>query len=76
MSSQAIGDTLVTIKVNHNGRMCRFKLPLRDMTAATLEDKVRSIALSSPPSSYRLYTDAAAPIAQDLFVVADWSFSP
>jgi hypothetical protein len=34
---------MVTLKVNYNGLTRRFKLPLRDMGAGTLEDKVRLI---------------------------------
>lgn len=33
-------DTLVTLKINFNGNSRRLKLPLRDLGAATLEDKV------------------------------------
>lgn len=34
-------DTLVTLKVNRDGVVHRFKLPLRDLGASTLGDKVR-----------------------------------
>lgn len=33
-------DTLVTLKINIDGTNKRFKLPLRDLGAATLPDKV------------------------------------
>ncbi|KAI0024159.1 hypothetical protein F4780DRAFT_726107 [Xylariomycetidae sp. FL0641] len=35
-------DTLITLKVNLDGVTRRFKLPLRDLTAHTLEEKVRA----------------------------------
>jgi len=38
-------DTLITLKVNHNGSAKRFKLPLRDLTMQSLEDKVSSTLL-------------------------------
>lgn len=34
-------DTLVTLKINIEGSNRRFKLPLRDLGASTLPDKVR-----------------------------------
>lgn len=39
-STPASSDTLVTLKVNFQGSTRRFKLPLRDLGATTLEDKV------------------------------------
>jgi hypothetical protein len=38
-------DTLVTLKVNVEGSNRRFKLPLRDLGASTLPDKVCSDSL-------------------------------
>lgn len=38
--STATPDTLVTLKVNLDGTTRRFKLPLRDVGASTLEAKV------------------------------------
>jgi len=40
-STPATPDTLVTLKVNFQGSTRRFKLPLRDLGATSLEDKVR-----------------------------------
>lgn len=40
-STPATPDTLVTLKVNFQGSTRRFKLPLRDLGACSLEDKVR-----------------------------------
>lgn len=40
-SSAATPDTLITLKVNFDGATRRFKLPLRELTVASLEDKVR-----------------------------------
>lgn len=44
-SAQATPDILVTLKVNYQGSTRRFKLPLRDLGATTLEDKVRHDAI-------------------------------
>jgi len=55
-------DTLVTIKVNIEGINRRYKLPLRDLTAATLPGKLRFL-LAIPPSSeaiFERYSDSAA----------------
>jgi hypothetical protein len=41
-------DTLVTLKINIEGSNRRFKLPLRDLGASTLPDKVRR-STTSPP---------------------------
>jgi next-to-BRCA1 protein 1 len=40
-SSATNQDTLVTLKINIEGSNRRFKLPLRDLGASTLPDKVR-----------------------------------
>ncbi|KAF4633051.1 hypothetical protein G7Y89_g5075 [Cudoniella acicularis] len=61
-------DTLVTLKVNIEGSNRRFKLPLRDLGASTLPDKLRFL-LAIPPSSeaiFERYSDSAA-----AFVVLD-----
>jgi hypothetical protein len=42
-SSSTNPDTLVTLKVNIEGTNKRFKLPLRELGASTLPDKVRSV---------------------------------
>ncbi|KAJ2899520.1 hypothetical protein MKZ38_003014 [Zalerion maritima] len=62
MSTPATGDTQVTIKVNQNGRMCRFKLPLRDMNASTLEDKLRASLHIDPSTNcvFERYSDSAS----------------
>lgn len=39
-SSAATPDTPITLKVNFDGVTRRFKLPLRELGAASLEDKV------------------------------------
>jgi next-to-BRCA1 protein 1 len=41
-------DTLVTLKVNVEGTNRRFKLPLRDLGASTLPDKVRDPSIVPP----------------------------
>ena len=38
--STATPETLITLKVNYDGNTRRFKLPLRDLGANTLDDKV------------------------------------
>lgn len=43
----ATPDTLVTLKVNFQGTTRRFKLPLRDLGASSLEDKVRHDTISA-----------------------------
>ncbi|KAH6674313.1 putative next to BRCA1 gene 1 protein [Halenospora varia] len=61
-------DTLVTLKVNLEGSNRRFKLPLRDLGASTLPDKLRFL-LAIPPSAeaiFERYSDSAA-----AFVVLD-----
>lgn len=51
-SAQANPDVLVTLKVSFQGSNRRFKLPLRDVGATTLEDKVRhDMPVLSSPSS-------------------------
>lgn len=61
-------DTLVTLKINIEGSNRRFKLPLRDLGASTLPDKLRFL-LAIPPTSetvFERYSDSAA-----AFVVLD-----
>ncbi|KAG9228622.1 hypothetical protein BJ875DRAFT_489683 [Amylocarpus encephaloides] len=61
-------DTLVALKVNIEGSNRRFKLPLRDLGASTLPDKLRFL-LAIPPTSeavFERYSDSAA-----AFVVLD-----
>ncbi|CAG8951535.1 hypothetical protein HYFRA_00007451 [Hymenoscyphus fraxineus] len=67
-NSQTNPDTLVTLKINVEGTNRRFKLPLRDLGASTLPDKLRFL-LSIPPTSeaiFERYSDSAAS-----FVVLD-----
>ncbi|KAG0651986.1 ZZ-type zinc finger-containing [Hyphodiscus hymeniophilus] len=55
-------DTLVTLKINIEGSNRRFKLPLRELGATTLPDKLRSL-LAIPPTSeavFERYSDSAA----------------
>ncbi|KAF7870556.1 hypothetical protein EAF04_004300 [Stromatinia cepivora] len=55
-------DTLVTLKINIEGSNRRFKLPLRDLGASTLPDKLRYL-LAIPPTSeaiFERYSDSAA----------------
>lgn len=47
-SAPATPDTLVTLKVNFQGSTRRFKLPLRDLGASSLEDKVRHAIYQRP----------------------------
>jgi next-to-BRCA1 protein 1 len=61
-------DTLVTLKINIEGSNRRFKLPLRDLGASTLPDKLRFL-LAIPTTSeavFERYSDSAA-----AFVVLD-----
>ncbi|KAH7026195.1 uncharacterized protein B0I36DRAFT_155084 [Microdochium trichocladiopsis] len=55
-------DTLITLKVNHNGSAKRFKLPLRDLTMVSLEDKIRDFLQIAPDTSALIerYSDSAA----------------
>lgn len=51
-STMAVGpEIMVTLKVNIEGNNKRFKLPLRDLNATVLPDKVRGY-LSSPARLY------------------------
>ncbi|TVY28460.1 Next to BRCA1 gene 1 protein [Lachnellula hyalina] len=61
-------DTLVTLKVNVEGTNRRFKLPLRDLGASTLPDKLRFLLAVAPSSTaiFERYSDSAAS-----FVVLD-----
>ncbi|KAK8120753.1 hypothetical protein PG999_004873 [Apiospora kogelbergensis] len=66
--SAATPDTLITLKVSFDGNTRRFKLPLRDLGALTLEDKVRAF-LQVPVGIKTIierYSDSAA-----AFVVLD-----
>ncbi|OBT87472.1 hypothetical protein VE02_03614 [Pseudogymnoascus sp. 03VT05] len=61
-SSPTNPDTLVTLKVNIEGSNRRFKLPLRDLGANTLPDKLRAL-LQIPESQeaiFERYSDSAA----------------
>ncbi|KAM0160371.1 hypothetical protein ACHAPG_003031 [Botrytis cinerea] len=61
-------DTLVTLKINIEGSNRRFKLPLRDLGASTLPDKLRFL-LAIPATSeatFERYSDSAA-----AFIVLD-----
>jgi len=47
-SSSAMNpDTLVTLKINIDGNNRRFKLPLRDLGASTLPEKVCGVPSTS-----------------------------
>ncbi|TVY59698.1 NBR1-like protein [Lachnellula suecica] len=67
-SSATNPDTLVTLKVNVEGSNRRFKLPLRDLGASTLPDKLRFLLAISPSTEaiFERYSDSAAS-----FVVLD-----
>ncbi|KAK3942328.1 next to BRCA1 gene 1 protein [Diplogelasinospora grovesii] len=61
-STPTSADTLVTIKVNLDGAVRRFKLPLRELGPNALENKLRNI-LSIPPTAEALierYSDSAS----------------
>lgn len=61
-------ETLVNLKINIEGANRRFKLPLRDLGASTLPDKLRAL-LAIPPNAeaiFERYSDSAA-----AFVVLD-----
>ncbi|KAK7943745.1 ZZ type zinc finger domain-containing protein [Apiospora aurea] len=60
--STAAPDALITLKVNYDGNTRRFKLPLRDLGANTLDDKVRAY-LQVPAGTKTVierYSDSAA----------------
>ncbi|KAH8820931.1 putative next to BRCA1 gene 1 protein [Xylogone sp. PMI_703] len=72
MASTAVSptnpETLVNLKINIEGTNRRFKLPLRDLGASTLPDKLRAL-LAIPPNAeaiFERYSDSAA-----AFVVLD-----
>ncbi|KAI0134506.1 hypothetical protein BJ170DRAFT_575466 [Xylariales sp. AK1849] len=61
-SSAATPDTPITLKVNFDGVTRRFKLPLRDLGASTLEEKLRNF-LHIPVGTktiFERYSDSAA----------------
>lgn len=61
-SSAATPDTMVTIKVNLEGQNKRLKMPLRDLGASTLPDKLRK-ELQIPSTDevlFERYSDSAA----------------
>lgn len=61
-TSQTTPDTPVTLKVNYDGTTRRTKLPLRDLGASSLEDKLRSF-LNIPSTAncvFERYSDSAA----------------
>ncbi|KAI0386676.1 hypothetical protein F5Y04DRAFT_69576 [Hypomontagnella monticulosa] len=61
-SSTATPDTLITLKVNFDGNTRRFKLPLRELTVASLEDKLRAFLQISAGTAATIerYSDSAA----------------
>ncbi|KAL5348714.1 hypothetical protein ACLOAV_006132 [Pseudogymnoascus australis] len=61
-SSATNPDTLVTLKINIEGSNRRFKLPLRDLGANTLPDKLRALLQipSSQEAIFERYSDSAA----------------
>ncbi|ROV93762.1 hypothetical protein VSDG_07001 [Cytospora chrysosperma] len=61
-SVPATPDTLVTLKVNFQGSTRRFKLPLRDLGASSLEDKIRASLCISPEAhaTFERYSDSAS----------------
>ncbi|KAI2638989.1 hypothetical protein GGS26DRAFT_369387 [Hypomontagnella submonticulosa] len=61
-SSAATPDTLITLKVNFDGATRRFKLPLRELTVASLEDKLRAFLQISVGTAATIerYSDSAA----------------
>ena len=54
-TSQTTPDTPVTLKVNYDGTTRRTKLPLRDLGASSLEDKVRHILCYLSQSRWYYY---------------------
>ncbi|KAL7623024.1 hypothetical protein AAE478_006703 [Parahypoxylon ruwenzoriense] len=61
-SSAATPDTMITLKVNFDGVTRRFKLPLRELVANNLENKLRSF-LQVPVGTdvlFERYSDSAA----------------
>ncbi|KAH8670928.1 hypothetical protein BX600DRAFT_233648 [Xylariales sp. PMI_506] len=61
-SSAATPDTPITLKINFKGATRRFKLPLRELGASTLENKLR-ILLQIPVGTKAIierYSDSAA----------------
>ncbi|KAK7992889.1 hypothetical protein PG996_012085 [Apiospora saccharicola] len=71
--STATPETLITLKVNYDGNTRRFKLPLRDLGANTLDDKVR--AFLQVPAGIKTVTERYSDSA-GAFVVLDPSNVP
>ncbi|KAK6209302.1 hypothetical protein LQW54_006407 [Pestalotiopsis sp. IQ-011] len=61
-SSAATPDTPITLKINFAGVTRRFKLPLRELGASTLENKLRGFLRihEETPVSIERYSDSAA----------------
>jgi next-to-BRCA1 protein 1 len=51
----ATGETLVTLKVNYDGNTRRFKLPLRELGASSLEPKVCSFLVIQSRSASAMH---------------------
>jgi next to BRCA1 gene 1 protein len=60
-TSAATPDTPITLKVNYDGITRRFKLPLRELGASTLEDKVSCFFLSRQAALKALADSRSAP---------------
>jgi hypothetical protein len=76
MASSAINpDTLVTLKVNVEGTNRRFKLPLRDLRANSLPDKVRVYDATADPITNEALTGASKISDQLNFIVSRISSS-
>ncbi|KAL8358496.1 hypothetical protein RB598_002985 [Gaeumannomyces tritici] len=62
-SSSATGpDTIISLKVTHDGVIKKLKLPLRDLGANTLDSKLRDMLVISPDTqcTTERYSDSAA----------------
>ncbi|KAL8392986.1 hypothetical protein RB595_002975 [Gaeumannomyces hyphopodioides] len=62
-SSSATGpDTIISLKVTHDGIIKKLKLPLRDLGASTLDSKLREMLVISPDTqcTTERYSDSAA----------------
>ncbi|OAA68693.1 zz type zinc finger domain containing protein [Niveomyces insectorum RCEF 264] len=61
MPTPASSETPITLKINHAGMAKKIKLPLRDLVASSLEDKLRDVLFisSSTDCHFERYSDSA-----------------
>lgn len=72
--SAVTAESLITLKINHDGANKRFKLPLRDLGAATLETKVPHVIPS--PADCPIPSPIVGPVQQHTDSLSSSSFEP